>query len=269
MRFYQTNLTLRTVQRDIYLLLEGGCAFLGKGKGLFDPEDLSFTSEKTPFLLKTEGISYEGKGVFGYSVNLTPDRYYKVVLTPLVGYQALFEKLKRKDPSPSLFAGDLGDTSFTRTLTASSKNLWTKWMGPFLGGNIWIEPGGPFSLKVDYAFHFIQLKQSTFQKEHIKQFAAGGALTSFEEVTLRSSTKKNGGHGHSGGVILSYLFSPSWHFSLEGKTFYFSSHVQPVGIKKESRFFTPLGGPTEQNYKSRYKATHLMFSGLFSITKIF
>ncbi len=269
-RFYQNFVTFRTVQRDIYLLVKGGYAFFGKGKAFFEPENLSFTSTPTPFVLQTKGESYDLKGVFGYSVNLTPERYYKVVLTPLVGYQALWEKLKRSQTLPDPFEGDLGGGAFfQRSFSASSKNLWTKWMGPFIGVNFWIDPGGPFSMRMDYAFHFIQLKQATFQRENIFQFDTSGVLTNFQTITFNSHTKKKGAHGHSGAFELIYLFSSKWNFSLGGNIFYFSSHVQGVGIKKEERGVIPSAPTLVQILQSRYKCNHLMLAAVFSVTRMF
>jgi len=268
-RFYQTDLTMRTIQRDIYLLLNGGYGALGKGEAFVNPYPLDFTSVPTSFALCTEGNSYHVKGIFGYGVNLTPERYYRVVLTPLVGYGAIWQYLKRKDPSPNPFTASNapGQTNtFSLSINESDDNLYTSWRGFIVGGNLWITPGGPFSLRLDYGYHFMKVYQNLFQEQSILRYDGNDSLTNREILTYKTRVRKNGAHGHSGSFEIIYLLTEHLNLSLEGGAFYYFSTTQSVDVKKNSQIFFPTVSQGNLELDSRYNCTHLMLSALFVIS---
>ena len=100
--FWENALQLRVIHRDLYLFARGAYGF-GKEKQ-----------------------TSEALGSLGYAVLLTPDRTYKVILIPFVGYGADYEWLPKERFS---------------------------WFGPYLGGFFLVEPGGPLQLEAGYAYH--------------------------------------------------------------------------------------------------------------------
>lgn len=70
----------------------------------------------------------DARGYFGYAVNLTADRTYKVILTPLVGYAGYFEQIHK---------------------------FHMVWNGFFLGGQFTFETGGPVILNAGWAYNMV------------------------------------------------------------------------------------------------------------------
>lgn len=114
---WENALQFRAIHRDLFVLARGAYAF-GKAK-----------------LSASEIL-----GSFGYAVNLTPDRTYKVVLIPFIGYGADFE----------WFSG-----------------MHMSWFGPYIGGFFLVEPGEQLQFEAGYAYHRDHLRFN-FQKIKIK-----------------------------------------------------------------------------------------------------
>jgi hypothetical protein len=79
-----------------------------------------------------KGSTFDGVGTFGYSVNLTPDRTYRVLLIPLLGYGINAEWIHQA-------------------------HLNMKWFGPLVGGVFHVQPGGHFEFETSYAYHWLHL----------------------------------------------------------------------------------------------------------------
>src|SRR5579864_2924310 len=100
--------------------------------------DLAFFLKGSYSALITHGWAADVAGYFGYAVNLTTDRTYKVILTPLLGYGANFEQL---DQLPGFFH--------------------LVWNGVFLGGGFTIEPGSRLVFDTGYTYHFMHNRVHT------------------------------------------------------------------------------------------------------------
>ncbi len=115
-QFWQNGLKVRSVQRDIVFNAEGSYSAFGKG---------------TLNQIDVQGYAADGTGHFGYAANLTPDRTYKAIVIPLVGFSGHYEKL----------------SFYSQTL-----------YGPCLGGAIQVEPGNRMVFEVGYAFNWLRLR---------------------------------------------------------------------------------------------------------------
>jgi len=114
-QFWENGLTLKAIHRDLTFFMRGSYSAFGKG-----------TVSQTP----TSGWAADAAGYFGYAVNLTADRLYRVILTPLVGYSACFERL---DPT----------------------NLRLVWNGFFVGGGFTVDTTGRLVFNAGYSYHFM------------------------------------------------------------------------------------------------------------------
>lgn len=117
-QYWENGIGFKVIHRDLTFFLRGAYGTFGKGT-------LDQNSEQSD----TSGWTADGVGYFGYAINLTADRSYKVLLTPLIGYSGSFEQL----------------TSMFRQV----------WNGVLLGGNFTIEPIAPLIFNAGYSFHFL------------------------------------------------------------------------------------------------------------------
>ena len=113
LQFWENALQVRVLHRDLYVQARGLYAL---GKGALSASELL--------------------GVFGYAVNLTPDRTYKIVLVPCVGYGADYEW---------------------------QSEMRMSWFGPFFGGFFLIQPGGEVQFETGYVYHRTNLHFSSHQ----------------------------------------------------------------------------------------------------------
>ena len=116
-QFWENSLSLKAIHRDLTFYARGSGSAFGDGSGW-----------------ALDGTSY-----IGYGVNLTPDRFYTVVATPLGGFSGHYETIR----------------SYRQT-----------WYGPFIGGSIYAIPGGSLSFEVGYAYHWLHLRLHTEAIKH-------------------------------------------------------------------------------------------------------
>jgi hypothetical protein len=133
--YWENGLVLKAIHRDLVFLLRGAYGTFGRGT-LFQRYPL--TDEH--FRYSTEGWTADVLGHFGYAVNLTANRTYKVLFTPLIGYSAYFEQLKRSS-LPGVFR--------------------LVWNGVFLGAGFTIQPVGRLVFNAGYSYHFMHNRVHT------------------------------------------------------------------------------------------------------------
>lgn len=120
-QYWENGLTLKAIHRDLTFFMRGSYGAFGRG---------------TVSHVSTSGWTADAIGYFGYAVNLTADRLYRVILTPLVGYSAYFEKL--------------APTDFRLV-----------WNGFFLGGAFTVDTTGRLVFNTGYSYHFMDSRVHT------------------------------------------------------------------------------------------------------------
>jgi hypothetical protein len=208
LQFWENALALRVIYRDIAVAARAASAF-GHG-GLKE----RYAQEELFFFHPTSAWTIEGWGYFGYSVNLTDNRTYKVILVPFLGYGANAETLHREGISPK-------------------ESMC--WYGPLIGGFFLIEPGGQLQFEVGYAYHWLDLRF------HAKYPILN--TDKFQTVKIKDS----GNLGHSGWGRMDYLLSKYWRCGGFAQIQYFTSRVSNadgLSEKYKARWTAISGGLT-------------------------
>ena len=205
-QFWQNLFALRSMHRDIVFYVKGGFGVFGEGTLKQSPSDRQFA---------TQGWTLDGVGHFGYAANLTPDRMYKMMVIPLVGFSGHYEKLTR---------------------SKMPKSYQQTWYGPYLGAQIRSEPGNGLIFELGYAYHWLHLRATDY----------------YIVAQEPSHFKYNGwgNHGHSGWAQMDFRLNAQWNLGLFAQIDYFFSSTHPVTIKqgnsdKAELFkirFTPVSG---------------------------
>jgi hypothetical protein len=194
---------------------------------------LAFTSDQPQFDFSSDGWASDVGGYFGYAVNLTADRTYKVILIPLLGYSAHFERLKRGGtPAPYVSSNVVGADFFEMTSSLPSQ-LHLTWYGFALGGAFQIEPGGRFVLQAGYTYHWLRCRFKSHYENLVSLFDAGPVLVS--DATTKTKVKSSAGHnlGHTGWAQIDYLFSRLWRLGLGAQIHYFSTRVVDASVRND------------------------------------
>lgn len=193
--YWENGLVLKVIHRDLTFFLSGAYGTFGRGT-VFQRFPTLSTRLRSP----TEGWTANGTGYFGYAINLTTDRTYKVIVTPLIGYSGYFEQLKRKN---------------------LPGNFRLVWNGFLFGGGIAVEPGGSLIFNVGYSYHLMH------NRVH----------TSIEEVSTRQSikTSSGGNSGQTGWAQMDWLLNYYWRMGIGGEIHYFSTRVVDATVKQAGR----------------------------------
>lgn len=195
-QFWENGLVLRVIHRDLTFFLRGAYGTFGDGTVFQHEPGLSYKPQ-----VATDGWSADGSGYFGYAVNLTADRTYKVIVIPLLGYSAHFESLHRKSP----------------TLPGVFRQVWN---GFLLGVGFLAEPGGRLVLNAGYTYHLIHNRVQTKIDTSVLQ-------------TI--DTSSGGDKGHTGWGQLDFILNPKWRAGVGGQIHYFFTRVVDATIKESNR----------------------------------
>jgi hypothetical protein len=222
-QYWENGLTFKVVHRDVTFFLRGAYGVFGAGNLNQKYSNLSFTSDQPHFIFDTDGWTADGSGYFGYAVNLTADRTYKVILTPLLGYSAHFEHISRKGGEPNPLQTE--DYSMFSSLPSQ---LHLSWYGFLMGGSFTIEPGNQLVLNVGYSYHFIGLRlKSAFQNQVI--LPASDTTSSYT-----FTAKESGNMGQSGWAQLDFLLPHFWRAGVGALIHYFSSQIVDTTLKQQN-----------------------------------
>lgn len=123
-QFWENDLSFKVIHRDLTFYAKGGGSAFGQGSD-------------------THGWAIDGTGYFGYAVNLTAERLYMVIATPLAGFSGHYEQIN----------------SYQQT-----------WYGPYIGASIYADPGRSLSFEIGYAYHWLYLRLHT---EELKTKGSG------------------------------------------------------------------------------------------------
>ena len=234
-QFWENLLSFHVIYRDLTFFLSGGYSTFGRGT-----LTQRFNSAPT-FTFNTSGFAADGTGYFGYAVNLTADRVYKVLLIPLVGFSGHFVELDRN--------GSASDGTQTSTMP---KHLEQTWYGFYLGGSFRVQPVGRLVFDVGYAYHFLHAKLSSHFQEEFATFT--------QASSLRASS--GGNHGHSGWAKLECIANAAWRVGAAATINYFPSNVLSVSQKTTT---TPPG--TTASLPLKFKLRWTSVSVLFTISR--
>jgi len=188
-QFWENELALRSIYRDIVFYARGGYgAFGGGGELKQEPIGQHFS---------TSGWALDGVTHVGYAVNLTPDRLYKAMVIPLVGFSGHYERIDRSE---------------------LPKYYQQTWYGPYIGGAIRVEPGSRLFFEVGYAYNWFHLRATD---QYI-----------FNENLCKLKFKGWDNHGHSGWAQMDFQVNRDWNLGLFAQIDYDYSNVHAVIVEQ-------------------------------------
>lgn len=213
LQFWQNVLSLTVYHRDVYFFVSGGYGAFGVGGEVRQKyADLSFTGDRIKFWFTPKGWAADGVGHFGYCVNLTDGRLYKVMLIPFVGFSSHWESLERGEGRP---LERVADSYVMSSQLPGRLNL--NWYGFLLGGAFRIDPGGSSVFDVGYNYSWLHVR---FHTHYANEVELGGFATEERDAI---KTKTGGNLGHTGWIKGAYRLNREWQVGLGGLLHYFAS----------------------------------------------
>lgn len=220
--YWENGLVLKTIHRDLTFFLRGSYGAFGRGTV---HQRYAGLAEEPHFLFDTDGWCADAVGYFGYAVNLTADRTYKVILVPLIGYSAYFEQLRRNNGKPD----PVVDASFTSSLPGIFRLVWN---GVFLGVGFTIEPGGRLIFNAGYSYHFMHNRVHTLIKN--------------STYSQSIKTSSGGNKGQTGWAQMDWILDSFWRIGVGGQLHYFTTRVVDATIRQAGR------GDFSEKFKLRW-----------------
>jgi hypothetical protein len=266
--FWENGLTLKGIHRDLTFFIRGSYGTFGKGTVFQRYANQSFATDEPRFQGNTEGWAADGSGYFGYAANLTADRTYKLILTPLIGYSAHFERLSRSGISPQLLISSEAVNASSYNMTSQlPKKLELAWYGFLFGLGITIEPGNRVILDAGYSYHLLDLK---FKAQVENQVSLLNPALISDQITYFSVQPKTGGnHGHTGWLQMDFLVSRLWRIGLGSQIHYFVTSVISTPREQEITGIVPTAPTVAADIDQKFKLRWTSLSGWFQASRSF
>lgn len=252
LQFWENSLALRAIYRDIAFFARGSFGAFGSGPMKQRFTNLSFTSDSPTFHWNAKAWNADGWGYFGYSVNLTEDRTYQVILIPMIGYGVDYENLHRSGSQEMSGEANPPDVSYSMTSTLPGHERMC-WFGPLFGGVVVIQPSEPMRFETGYAYHRMHLRFDT--KRLVQETLSESSSESFDKIKVKDGANLS----HSGWARIEYQ-SGAWRTGLEAQIQYYASRILNASIKDEE-----TSVKSSQKFKARWTAV----SGLLSLSRTF
>ena len=230
--------------------------------------NLPFTTDEPRFRFSTEAWAADTSGYFGYAVNLTPDRTYKVIFIPLFGYSAHFERLEGRDGRPNPFHGEnaVGASSYEMSSSLPG-TLHLTWYGACVGGGFQIEPGGGVNFSGGYSYHWLFARFKAAYENTVMLFDP--ALVSQQKNTFFFRMKGSGNLGQTGWGQIDFLLLRPWRIGLGAQIHYYSTELQEIGLHEEISHLVPAGGTENSKISQKLKIRWTSISGWFMVSREF
>lgn len=264
LKYWQNDLTLKTVITDVYASANFGYGAFGFGTLSQVFSNLDFTTDPLFFYYNATASDFHAVGLIGYQINLAEGRLNKFYLTPLGGYAGFFKTAKRKNLSGTT-SGD--DFNFEPSLPYDATK--EVWYGPLLGADVYVRPLGKVAFELRYLFCFASLDHRS-KVSYIDSQYADGILTYQEAVTRQVSCSPDKSYGHHG--IAKVFFIPGKHLKvgLGGDIKYFSTRNNVyVMTKIQTEEIFPTPGFTESKVKEYFVSRWWNVSVLFDLVYCF
>jgi hypothetical protein len=243
---------LRSVQYDFYFLLEGEYGYP------FSPrldEFLLFDGEDVYLTCRSRGYSAHSLFLFGYQVDLTPDRFTHFFVAPLAGYVGYWKKLQQKKREEATFPN--------LTISQELDTLKQTWYGPCLGGGLFFQPDPFWRFELSYLFDWLDLRHSS----HLAYDYWTPLHQGF--VSQREKEKKLSAYGHLARATLFYHISPKWKTLLQADYHYFASNNHRIVKRTKTEQNFPVEETSFANDNDRIFATEWQLSFLLEIALAF
>lgn len=266
--FWENGLMFKGIHRDLTFFLKGSYGTFGKGSIFQRYANQSFATDEPHFQGSTNGWVADGSGYFGYAANLTADRTYKLIVTPLIGYSAHFERLTRGGITPNPLQSDdaVGASSYSM-VSQLPKSLHLAWYGFLFGIGVTIEPGNRVILDVGYSYHLLRVRFKTQVENQVSLF--NPALLSDQLTSFSVSPKTGGNRGHTGWAQLDFAISRLWRFGLGAQIHYFLTNVLDVQRHQQTTSLTPPGATVSTDIEQKLKLRWTSVSGWIEVSRGF
>lgn len=238
-QFWENGLTFKAVHRDLTFFLRGAYGAFGTGEMFQTFSDIPGTAIQPQFQFSPNGWTADASGYFGYAVNLTDGRTYKVILTPLIGYEGHFERLN--------FSNGEALSPTLDTFTSSPGEFSLTWNGFLFGVGFTIEPGNRLVLNAGYCYDLLHNETKMTQNTSYQGTAS----------TQSMSSGSDGNPGQTGWLQLDFILPKEWRAGLGGQIHYFSSRVVDASISRTN------AGDLDQKLKLRWTS----LSGWFQLSR--
>ncbi len=270
--YLQTSLNVRTISRDFYLFGGSDYSLIGSGSLRQKMGQLDFTSRIERASFSTEGYDISGFGVFGYLINLTPDRFNKIILIPYFGYSGDYRRLKGRQPHPALatLSNSAAEIDYT-TLALNLSRHWMheSWYGLTIGGSVKVISVWGLVFDFFYYFHWLDLKHKSYVCYLQNDYSAADVLLSSYEVEKKFKSDGSFGSGHVWLGKLSYDFLNHWQLGGVLKYHYYAAKNTHINTKITTKEIYPASSTVLSESRERFISRWYYISAQMMLSFVF
>lgn len=267
-QFWQNQVTLQGIHRDIFFLIDGSYGAFGKGDLSQKYANTSFALNEPTFQFDTQGWVGDVCACLGYTVNLTANRTYKVLLIPLLGYSASFSSLKGENGKPDPFNSIEGVESTSYQMSSSFPKYFSiVFYGLTMGFNLRVEPVSPFILDAGYTYHRMRAKVNSYINQTLALDTS--VVVNLQTTDLSICMNEGNNLGHTGWAQLQYKMVPFWRIGVGAQVQYFATRMLSVSESIKTQTQIPAKSVSTTLLDRVFKLRWTSVAGWLQITREF
>lgn len=251
------------IWRELYLSSSFRYGVLGHGSMEQKSLAQSLTDANPTFDYSTSGVSYLFNGRFGFQIDLTPMRYYKLIFAPVFTYIWGYERLDRQPTNTNYSQSGL-------VLQSSlDENMNFHWFGPGLGLEVYYNPGNPFTFSLGYSYYWVNTHHSIYNQLFIMNLDSNGQLVQERNDITQGKIKHGGNLCQSGFLKVEAEILKHFRMNVLATIDYFTSIVKPVKVINRTEIIAPIPSITEVERTRNFKSRWTTVSAILNLVVVF
>lgn len=266
LQFWENGLALKMIYRDFAFYVWGDYAAFGRGDLRQRLANQSYATDQAYLTLPVDSWAADWDAYFGYAVNVTDARTYKVLVIPLLGYSGNYEVIHRLGSQTWVSTNAIGGTSY-QVLSTFPSALRQAWNGVYLGLGVRIDPGWRLTFDAGWAYHWIHLDFKTQFQEEVSLYNPGLTSQYIQLNTIDSSSGAN--IGHSGWAQMDYAIDNHWNIGIRATIQYYVTRVIAVTQTQTTTHLIPASADTSVILEQKLKLRWTPVSALMTVSRAF
>lgn len=236
-QYWQSSIAFSVLKNGFYLSTDFNYAQLLNKKMKLTDTDMDLNEYLFDYIAR--GYDLDSSFEVGFGANLTPDRVYKFLVMPIVGYSGFWKFYKRKDQTPDPDKVFINGYDINSYSSLSKRKLSQIWYGPYIGGKLIIIPNNLVEFDLSYHFNWMKLKLKFNSDLELFKYDQFNELSTRQIIEKQLNDSVNECYSHLAALKVGFFATNHFKIAFTSKFNYFLSEKEKAILSVETKDIYP------------------------------